>query len=250
MSHYAVAVFTKEGQSLEELMEPFYEGIEVEPYIAKTKQEIIQEAKDLKESISKRLEENKLEPSDWQQEILDCKTDEEFYQANIYEDEEYDEEGNRLSTYNPDSKWDWYEVGGRWSNMLTTIDGEKVDKCLIKHLNLTPDKESYDKAIRFWELVVEEQPLKEGEKMPFNMYRKEYFINRYETKENYANIQSQLCTYAVLMPNGEWFEPGKMGWWGVSLSEMDAQKEWDKNYHKFFEQAEDDWTVTIVDCHI
>lgn len=155
MSHYAVAVFTKEGQSLEELMEPFYEGIEVEPYIAKTKQEIIQEAKELKESISKRLEENKLEPSDWQQEILDCKTDEEFYQANIYEDEEYDEEGNRLSTYNPDSKWDWYEVGGRWSNMLTTIDGEKVDECLVKHLNLTPDKESYDKAIRFWELVVE-----------------------------------------------------------------------------------------------
>ena len=140
MSHYTVAVFTKEGQSLEELMEPFYEGIEVEPYIAKTKQEIIQEAKELKEGISKRLEENKLEPSDWQQEILDCKTDEEFYQANIYEDEEYDEEGNRLSIYNPDLKWDWYEVGGRWSNMLTTIDGEKVDECLVKDLNLTPDK--------------------------------------------------------------------------------------------------------------
>ena len=86
--------------------------------------------------------------------------------------------------------------------------------------------------------------------MPFNMYRKEYFINRYETKENYANIQSQLCTYAVLMPNGEWFEPGKMGWWGVSHAEMDAQKEWDENYHKFFEQAEDDWMITIVDCHI
>lgn len=24
----------------------------------------------------------------------------------------------RISTYNPDSKWDWYEVGGRWAGSL------------------------------------------------------------------------------------------------------------------------------------
>lgn len=34
------------------------------------------------------------------------------------ESEGYDEEGNAISAGNPDAKWDWYSVGGRWSNML------------------------------------------------------------------------------------------------------------------------------------
>ena len=28
------------------------------------------------------------------------------------------EDINVLTTYNPQSKWDWYEIGGRWSGLL------------------------------------------------------------------------------------------------------------------------------------
>jgi hypothetical protein len=37
---------------------------------------------------------------------------------------ELDEAGNRISTYNPKSKWDWWQIGGRWSGMLNQADRE------------------------------------------------------------------------------------------------------------------------------
>ena len=40
MSHYSVAVFTKpNGKSLTDLLAPYYEGIEMEPYIKYTREQ-------------------------------------------------------------------------------------------------------------------------------------------------------------------------------------------------------------------
>ena len=250
MSHYVLAVFTKENQNIEDLLEPYDENITVTPYIKKTREEIIKQVKARKKKIIENIAKSNYKLSDWEREILNCVTDEDFYKSGTYEDEKYDVNGNLLSTYNPNSKWDWYEIGGRWSGMLKTKNGQHVDECLVRDLDLTPDKKEYNEAIRFWELVVEKQPLKNGEKQPFNYYKKEYFLERYGTKENYAKIQSQFSTYAVLMPDGKWYEPGQMGWWGISGATVDKEKEWDNNYHKFIDQVEADWTITIVDCHI
>lgn len=237
MSHFTVAVFTNGNQTVEELLEPFYEGLEVESYVSTTKEEALKEIKEycdknekLKEEYSKLSDEEKIK--------------------DLFGYRYFDEYGNPLSTYNPNSKWDWYDIGGRWNNILKTKDGNFVNSCLVKDLDLSPDKKEYDKNIRFWELVVEEQALKEGEEKPFNWYKKEYYLERYGTKENYAKIQSQLSTYAVLTPYGEWYEPGQMGWWGISGASTNDEKAWDENYHKFFDEANPEWTVTIVDCHI
>ena len=35
--------------------------------------------------------------------------------------------GELYSTYNPNSKWDWYQVGGRWSGMLKTKNENYVN---------------------------------------------------------------------------------------------------------------------------
>lgn len=94
--------------------------------------------------------------------------------------------GNELSTYNPNSKWDWYSVGGRWRNsLLTKEDNEDVisetsledlinqgsnlrkeapigykwvDGARIKDIDFKKAiefKNTYNKAIRFWETYVE-----------------------------------------------------------------------------------------------
>ena len=41
-----------------------------------------------------------------------------------------------------------------------------------------------------------------------------------------------------------------MGWFGVSLAGPDSNREWDENYHKFLEESDPNWIITIVDCHI
>ena len=111
MSHYSLAVITDEPDNIEKMLAPYDESIEVEPYIDITKEEIIKHAKERKEGYIKAVE-NGEELRDWQQEYLNANTDEELYKLERYEDEEYDENGNMLSKYNPNSKWDWYEIGG------------------------------------------------------------------------------------------------------------------------------------------
>ena len=238
MSHYTVAVFEdREGLSLEELLEPYNEYLKVKPYVDRTREEVLEE-------IDRYCEKNE----ELRTKYANLSDKEKIMSWTGYD--LFDRDGNPLSTYNPNSKWDWYVVGGRWSNMLKTKDGEYVDSCLVKDLDLTPNKEEYDAAIRFWELVVEDQPLCEGEEQPHSWYNKDYYIKRYGTKENYARIESQLYTYAVVMPDGEWYEPGQMGWWGISGASPENQGEWDENYHKFLEEADPNWIITIVDCHI
>lgn len=42
---------------------------------------------------------------------------------------EYKDSDGDLTTYNPKSKWDWYQVGGRWSGYFLLKNGQRVDTC-------------------------------------------------------------------------------------------------------------------------
>jgi hypothetical protein len=45
MSHFTVAVFSKEGQTIESLLAPFDENITVERYVKYTKEQLIKKSK-------------------------------------------------------------------------------------------------------------------------------------------------------------------------------------------------------------
>ncbi len=128
MSHFSVAVFTDENTTVEDLLEPFYEGVEVEKYIALTKEDIIKRGKDrinyLKKLYKKYMEDKKSYrrahfkninhlrfvkkiPSmvKWNNEKIYK------YETRFYGKDEISEDGGIYSTYNPKSKWDWYEIG-------------------------------------------------------------------------------------------------------------------------------------------
>lgn len=217
MSHYSVAVFTKPGGlDIEVLLEKYYEGMEVEPY------------------------------------ILYSKDHPDYLENKKYWDENMiDEEGNLLSTYNPKSKWDWYEIGGRFSDMIKLKNGEYVGEAKVKDIDFSPDLKTYNDAIRFWEIAVEDAPLMNGEEKPFIYYKKEYYLERYKNKENYAKRCTEWGTYAVVTPDGVWHEPGQMGWWGISTASPEDEAGWDEHfYERFIETADPEWTLTIVDCHI
>lgn len=251
MSHYIVAVFTEpDGASVDELLAPFDENISVEPYIRRTKQQIIDEARETKERVLKRLAEHPEEIRDYDKPYLEAETDEELYQAGCWSDSDYDEDGNELTTYNPDSKWDWYVVGGRWDGTLKTKDGSRTNSALVSELDLTPDKEAYKDALRFWEVAVEGDKQKEDEHY-FTLYSAEYYIRKYGDKESYAKAVSAFTTYACLMPDGTWCEPGAMGWWGMSGASPEEEGDWVRDYKKnFLDKADPDWCITLVDCHI
>lgn len=120
MSHFIGLCF---GEYWQSNLEQYDENLEVEPYVKYTKQEAIEEEKD---RHTHRYNQARQIPRD--QNLLEKNiqillkgetlTDEEAWEAVKNWGYDIDEEENLLTTYNPDSKWDWYAIGGRWNGFL------------------------------------------------------------------------------------------------------------------------------------
>ncbi len=260
MSHFSVAVFTNKYTSVEELLEPFYEEIEVERYIALTKKDIIQREKEWIRYLKTKYKEYIKDKTKYRREhyknIAHLRlikkvpemtkwTDEKLYRHGIrlYDENEISEKGEIYSTYNQNSKWNWYDIGGRWSNML--IIKEKNN---IKHVNSAKVKD-----IR-WDLMKEQN---RKNMKPYNKYLEEsyypkkYIKEKFPNEEIYINYMTNFNTYAVLMPDGEWYEPGKVEIWGISSATLEEESKFANEYEeRFLKSANPEWTLTIVDCHI
>ncbi len=222
MSHFCVAVVTKDINKLKEILDPYSENLEVEPYI--------------------------------------------------------DEEGEE-SSYNPKSKWDWYEIGGRYNNRIVVdktnknvvegggfglsmdlsnnVEGEpnlkRVNGARIKDIHFDKMGGNYDEAIRYWELVVEgkePQNDKEKEMIRWNLYKPEYYIEQYGTKEKYAKQKSMFSTWA-LVDEKDWYEQGEMGWFAMSDATQDSRTSFVDKFQEYINSPEhQDEYMIIVDCHI
>ena len=229
MSHFTVAVFHRPDQDIETLMAPYDENLRVEPYVEFTREEAIAYARKHYKSVADM-------------------SDDRCY-AYMAEDYKTDAEGNLLSTYNPKSKWDWWTEGGRWAGMLK-VGGKKVDSARVADIDFTPDPLEYEAALRYWDVVVEHQEKRPGEDY-LSLYGEQYYLDYYEDRETYARYMTQFSTYAVVTPDGEWHEKGRMGWFGASSETPDEARDWEEYYReRFLDTAEADWVLTIVDCHI
>jgi hypothetical protein len=210
-----------------------------------------------------------------------------------------------LSRYNPNSKWDWYQLGGRWKGFLKLKEGTegtngekswssgsdtKVGYCDVtikQNIDIEGMRdekgkdagEYYDKVISFikdtpvptkWSEFIERvnsdelkiddaRALYHGQerlkKVNTEEARKElgYFvevedfdISREEYVQNARN--KALSTYAIVK-DGEWYQKGEMGWFGMSNDEM-TQEVWDNKVTEMFNELPDDTLISIIDCHI
>ena len=161
-----------------------------------------------------------------------------------------DKKGNLYSTYNPDSKWDWYCVGGRWSDMLKLKSGGYADEARLGDIDFSPDAEEYENALHFWKVYVEDED-PDGEDTDRFIYKREYYKEFYRDAETYAKSVSGFSTHSVLTPDGMWHEIGEMGWFGISGETPEESMAWHDGYYDGFIKDEDpNLIMTIVDCHI
>ena len=216
MSHFTVLVF---GDDVENLLAPYDENIEVEPYIYYTRAQAVAKSRkrveDYKNEVYSKfiadpeayIKEHNLSEEDGHLKYLRNEfplkltwTDEEHYQymKEDFNDDMVDEEGNLYSTYNPKSKWDWYSVGGRWNGQIPLKSGGYANSALAYEID--------------WD------------KMSF--------------------------TFAFRTPDGEWHERGEMGWWAIVSNEKE-KNDWETEFKNVIDEFKDeDIYVTLVDCHI
>ena len=262
MSHFSVLVITDSESNediLYDMLAPYDENLEVPEYVCKTKSELAEYYKDFLqkwlEDCLKAENKERFEKAAELKTKLDSFTDEDSIIRAYKEDHpgsRFDEEDNLLTTDNPDSKYDWYVVGGRFSGALRLKNGDTVDEAFAEEIDFEIDPEEYKENIRWWELAVEEQQPKEGEKPPFVYYRKEYYLDRYKDKETFAKIMSRPTFYAVVTKAGVWHSKGEMGWFACSSETADESLDWDLNFFERFIQPAIDNNdyLTVVDCHI
>lgn len=267
--HYTVAVVTKENDEdeVEKLLSPFDENIEVEPYVGKTKEQIIEENKKFQNKVKEDIEafkngtyntkdyrvywlDNETGDIDsYYAKLLDLKTDEEMYEFyQEYSDSDFDEKGNELSVYNPNSRWDWYEIGGRWDGFFKLKNGETANVAKISDVVWEGTPEDKAVAREFWEQYIEGKKPFPGEKPVKAYHKKEYYTSRYNSKEDFAERFTATHTYAVVTPEGVWKAPGAMGWFSSS-EDGQSQAEYDYWFRQFVKEHQD-FFVTFVDCHI
>lgn len=146
---------------------------------------------------------------------------------------------------NPNAKWDWWAVGGRWSGSLIKKDGEVVDSCKKSELDYGKVYEGrVQGGLNDYQNAVENPQLAEF------IYRID--LSKYPTIESYeeylrTTISGIPRTFAIVDEHGNWYERGSMGWWGVVTDENDN---WDDVFDKWFTNLPSETVIIVVDCHI
>ena len=156
--HYSVIVI---GEDPETQLAPYDENLEVERYLRASKGDLIQEAKERfryevghgeYSSYIKDREAWLKEHGEDENLVKRVKTthdkflltDEEWYQLAIkYSDDIDPETGGEYTTCNPNGRWDWYEVGGRWSGEIELEDGSHVNSARVEDIKNLSDLTSY-----------------------------------------------------------------------------------------------------------
>lgn len=181
------------------------------------------------------------------------------------EDTYYVDEGGLYcrSSYNPKSRWDWWSLGGRWCGFyipkleceLPTFRGRDswaggsdrggvdvitrgdVDcERMLAHL-----LQKYEDEYRRLSLG--------GRPDPF-----EKAFDKNATLEQY--VAARLEEYGrpwytfALLAEGEWREPGRMGWFGSSTDTQDDREKYHQFFDTFWDKMPGDTYVACVDVHI
>jgi hypothetical protein len=140
------------GENPEEQLRPFYENLETPRYVKYTKEQLIEKGKKDIERYKNGLYAEFLK--DKEAYSIGCNvnhlnyisnefpnhltwSDDEIYADEIknYEPNEIGSEGEVYSDSNPNSKWNWYSLGGRWSGSIELNNSKKVDSAIKKNIS-------------------------------------------------------------------------------------------------------------------
>lgn len=145
---------------------------------------------------------------------------------------------NAEDTPEDDHKWDWWQIGGRYSKRLLTTDGQWVDECLRSGLDMAGMLEAYrDQAARQW-VEYQENPRADLFGEAEGLTEKEY-VYRYE-----------LPTTWGILHKGTWYEEGRLGWFAATDARKEDHRDWAEGWWKFVENLHPRTKLTVVDCHL
>jgi hypothetical protein len=199
--------------------------------------------------------------------------------------EECDGSGWTKTTYNPKSKWDWWQIGGRWTGWLDPdyepgMDPRNLGPCtrcgganIWKNVELSLAVSRGDET-RVDELKAALRPtgkIKQGEDGLWGRAAEDdpdaqscgachgTKIERYDSNAPFNGdvqptsrvlelLEKIGMPHAVVTPDGHWHEQGRLGWWAQVRNEK-KQDEWEPRVRALLEEHLETMSV-VVDAHI
>jgi hypothetical protein len=190
--------------------------------------------------------------------------------------------GTSNTTINSHGKWDWWQIGGRWTGALTqdydpTKDIENQEWCdLCGGTGNRPDIQFYADPENIAATVypVATNPSFAETSPPFLLlplqmpqagHQRVEWCNRCQGKGlrtkwptqwksfegdivPVQQIPATFCPYALVLPNGEWLEHEETVGVGIILREKDINRRWRQKVKETLAQYGDHIGV-LVDCH-
>lgn len=215
-----------------------------------------------------------------------------------------------ISTYNPNSKWDWYQIGGRWTgwfycrpeytghpDLIAGEPGTMTEpnynraKCdggpkymldfdatrkmaeaeeLGRHIEFCKLVEGLPEAT-LWSVFVERHKA-DPERYTIEQARADYhgqprvlalkgtdFQYWNDPFERFQRPREEVLAraavravpgFATLTLEGEWREPGQMGWFGMSTDTPETQDAYYAWANEYVDSLGDDIVLVLVDVHI
>ena len=173
MTHFTVGIIVPSHELsnlqsfIAEQMAPYDENLEVEPYVSysveKAKADLTRDSTRLERIIERQDANYNLEKCQELIEKLRVTTPEDKFREYVEYHKHFDEDGDPISTYNPDSKWDWYVIGGRWDGWINERDTSSeavsdniatteavLERNRIPHAIITPDGEWHEHGQMGW----------------------------------------------------------------------------------------------------
>lgn len=192
MTHFTVGIIVPQGvvdieAFVTDQMEPYYEHTDAEPYVCYSREqaaaELGRDIKRLERIIERRDPAYDLQRCSELLKELRVTTPEEKHREYLRFHGSFDDQGQPISTYNPDSKWDWYRIGGRWDGWVTG------------------NEQTSDNGFNF------------------DASHESVANNIATTKQA---LKRDIIPHAIVTPDGQWHERGQMGFWAVLITENEA----------------------------
>ena len=165
--------------------------------------------------------------------------------------EECNNSGKRMSTYNPQSKWDWYEVGGRWDGAIQNKPHEV--------------NESQELFSKYWgkngwhgmQHLAEQEQLRD-DYLKRNVVPVQFVLDilvpiwdnqkRQGDNKDFWGEEGWGALFALVTPEAEWIAEADAGWWGMTKNRKELG-EWRGSVMKVLDKYKRNQLVA-VDCHI
>lgn len=232
------------ANALQDVLMPYFEHTNFPPYIKFNREDKKAERKRIKRYWGKKLRENPHDVGIFNKYEETNISDEEYWrkQTKHYDSCDLDDNGNPISTYNPNSRWNDWEYEKRLLSRYTDTHMQAMKKKDVDWAGMAECKRKEFHVS--WHMM-----FSPGFPEPTAHERacNDYWDG--ETKEQYMERSKFFLTHAYIL-HGKWYERSKVGFWKVEKYNTVERYKWVAQYEKMLTQVKPNTVLTTIECVI